>query len=53
MEIKRGGLTWPHFVILDAVGDDKHMGHVMKPSSWVEDSPSVAADRAEVRGMMT
>ena len=53
MEFGSSELTWPHLVILDAVGGDRHIGQVMKPSSWAEVSPSVATDRAEVRGMMT
>lgn len=49
----RETLTCPHFVIRGAVGGERHMGHVVYPSSWVHSLPLAAEVNADERGMIT
>lgn len=47
-------LTCPHFVIRGALGGDKHIGHVVKPSSLLSRSELADVDAsADDRGMIT
>jgi hypothetical protein len=47
-------LTCPHLVIRGAVGGERQIGHVVCPSSWLNDTAPAAADAsADERGMMT
>lgn len=49
-----GQLTCPHFVIRGAVGGERHIGHVVWPSTSTDSSPGAVTDaNADERGMIT
>lgn len=50
-QIVKARLTCPHFVILGAVGGDRHIGHVVKPSS--SSLPAEAEASADDRNIIT